>query len=173
MPGMSGQALRLGGRTCSLLLRGVMALFLVAGLGVSALAWRLAEGPLHIPALTRLVEHALAQSGLQQSIQVADIVLAWDGFRRGGGSPLEIRVTGVQVFDDAGSLRQELPEIGVSLAFARLLRGEIALRASCWSVGRTAASPSPWAGSPGLSRRMARAGMCCRTWWAAATPPAR
>jgi hypothetical protein len=105
-----------------------MALFLVAGLGVSALAWRLAEGPLHIPALTRLVEHALAQSGLQQSIQVADIVLAWDGFRRGGGSPLEIRVTGVQVFDDAGSLRQELPEIGVSLAFARLLRGEIALR---------------------------------------------
>jgi hypothetical protein len=128
MPGVSGQALRLGGRTCGLLVRAAMALFLIAGLGVSALAWRLAEGPLHIPALTRLVEEALDRSGLERTVQVTDIVLAWDGFRKGGGSPLEIRATGVRVFDETGALRQELPEIGVSLAFARLLRGEIAVR---------------------------------------------
>ena len=56
MPGMTGQAFRLGGRACGLALRALMALAILAGLGVSALAWRLAEGPLHIPALNRMVE---------------------------------------------------------------------------------------------------------------------
>ena len=128
MPGMSGQALRMGGRACGMVVRALMALAILAGLGVSALAWRLAEGPLHVPALNRLVEQALARSGMEHNVRIEDIVLAWDGFRGSGGSPLGIRVSGVQVFDEAGALRQELPDVSVSLAFSRLLRGEIALR---------------------------------------------
>jgi hypothetical protein len=127
MPGLTGQAFRAGGRICSALLRGAMALLLVVGLGLAALSWRLAEGPMHVPMLTRAVETMISRAGLQQNVQVSDIVLAWGGFRGGVASPLAVRVAGLRVMDEAGALRQELPDISVSFSLSRLLLGHIAL----------------------------------------------
>jgi hypothetical protein len=104
-----------------------MALLLVAGLGLAALSWRLAEGPMHVPMLTRAVEGMIARAGLQQNIKVSDIVLAWGGFRGGVASPLAVRISGLRVLDEAGALRQELPDVSVSFSLARLLVGNVAL----------------------------------------------
>jgi hypothetical protein len=127
MPGLTGQAFRAGGRVCGALLRAAMALLLVAGLGLAALSWRLAEGPMHVPILTHVVEQMIARAGLQRNVEVSDIVLAWGGFRGGAASPLAVRVSGLRVLDEAGALRQELPDIAVSFSLARLLVGNIAL----------------------------------------------
>lgn len=127
MPGLTGQAFRAGGRICSALIRAAMALLLVVGLGLAVLSWRLAEGPMHVPILTRAVEQMIARAGLQQNVEVSDIVLAWGGFRGGGASPLAVRVSGLRVRDEAGALRQELPDIAVSFSLARLLLGNISL----------------------------------------------
>ncbi|RKK03178.1 DUF3971 domain-containing protein [Pseudoroseomonas wenyumeiae] len=127
MPGLTGQAFRVGGRVCSALLRAAMALLLVVGLGLAALSWRLAEGPMHVPFLTRAVEQMIARGGLQRNVEVSDIVLAWDGFRGGVASPLAVRVSGLRVRDETGALRQELPDLSVSFSLARLLVGNISL----------------------------------------------
>ncbi|MBC9176542.1 YhdP family protein [Pseudoroseomonas ludipueritiae] len=127
MPGLTGQAFRAGGRICSALLRAAMGLLLLAGLGLAALSWRLAEGPMHVPILTRVVEQMIARAGLQRNVEVSDIVLAWGGFRGGQASPLAVRVSGVRVLDEAGALRQELPDIAVSFSLARLLLGNVSL----------------------------------------------
>jgi hypothetical protein len=123
---LSGQALRFGGRLCCTLLAGLMTLLLATGLGLSALSWRLAEGPLHLPVLTRAVEHLIASAKLERNIEVQDIVLAWDGFHAGSASPFSVRVSGIQVRDETGALRHELPDVSVTLSLSQLLSGSIA-----------------------------------------------
>ncbi|WP_237182429.1 DUF3971 domain-containing protein [Roseomonas marmotae] len=103
-----------------------MALLLVAGLAIAALSWRLAQGPLHVTMLNRVVEQLAARAGLEQNLKVEDIVLAWNGFRGGAAAPLAVRVSGIQLRDETGALRQELPDLAVSLSLRRLLIGEIA-----------------------------------------------
>ncbi|WP_419899928.1 YhdP family protein [Roseomonas sp. USHLN139] len=119
MPGVGGQALRF----CGWLGRLLIGLALIAGLGAGALAWRLSQGPLHLPVLARMVERLNVEPGLT----VGDVAIAWAGFRQGTGSPLELRLSDVQLRDAAGSLRQVLPDARVSLAPGRLLRGQVTL----------------------------------------------
>lgn len=126
MPRLTGQAFRVGGRLCSMVLRAAMAILLVLGLAVVALSWRLAQGPLHVPVLTRAVEHLIARARLERNIEVEDIVLAWNGFHGGASSPLAIQVSGLQVRDETGALRHELPDVSVSFSFSQLLTGTFA-----------------------------------------------
>ena len=126
MPGLSGQVLRVAGRACSIVLRLAMALLLIAGLGVAALSWRLAEGPMHVPMLNRAVSGLIARAGLEQNVEIADIVLNWGGFRHGTAAPLGIRVSGLKVRDEAGAVRHQLPDIAVSLSLPQLLTGTVA-----------------------------------------------
>ncbi|WP_242662135.1 DUF3971 domain-containing protein [Teichococcus deserti] len=114
---MSGQALRF----CGWLTRLLIALAIIAGLGAGALAWRLSQGPLHLPVLARAVERL----GLEPGLSVGDVAVAWAGFRQGTGSPLELRLSDVRLRDEAGLLRQVLPDASVSLAPGRLLRGQV------------------------------------------------
>jgi hypothetical protein len=126
MPGLTGQAFRAGGRLCGALLRAAMALLLLLGLGLAALSWRLAQGPLHLPVLNQAVAGLIARAGLERNLEITDIVLAWNGFHGGPSSPLAVRVSGLKVKDEAGNLRQELPDISVSFSLPRLLTGTIA-----------------------------------------------
>lgn len=121
MRGLSGQALRCAGWLGRLLL----ALMLALGLGLAALSWRLSEGPLHLPMLAPVLEGMAPRLGLEETLEVGDVAIAWGGFREAGRSPLELRVGGVRLLDMAGAVRQELPDISVTLAFGELLRGTV------------------------------------------------
>ncbi|WP_367614500.1 YhdP family protein [Teichococcus coralli] len=119
---MSRQALRLA----RLLGRMVLALGLLAGLGAAALAWRLAQGPLHLPAVADLLMRSGAVESLAPGLRVGDVALAWEGFHEGHGSPLELRIGGLELRDLAGTVRQRLPDAVVTLSPGWLLRGEVA-----------------------------------------------
>lgn len=120
---LTGQVLRCGG----LLLRLLMAVALLAGLGTAALGWRLSQGPLHLPALARALERAVPPPAEGQTLSIGDAAIAWHGFREDRQAPLQLRLTAVQLRDAAGSVRQELPDATVSLALGELLRGRLSL----------------------------------------------
>lgn len=122
MHGLSGQVLRCGGW----LLRLALALILVLGLGLGALSWRLAQGPLHLPMLAHALERFAPELGLGDHLSVGDAAIAWAGFHDGHHSPLELRLSGVQLRDDSGAIRQELPDASVTLSLGGLLRGQFA-----------------------------------------------
>ena len=129
---LGGQALRFGG----LCARGLLALALLLGLGIGALSWRLAQGPLHLPVLARALERFAAEDALGgglaaggaagPSLHIGDVAIAWTGFREGQRSPLELRIANAQLRDASGAVRQSLPSGSVTLSFARLLRGQLA-----------------------------------------------
>ncbi|KAA2215128.1 YhdP family protein [Teichococcus oryzae] len=122
MRGVRGQALRLG----RLLARLALGCGLVAGLALLALAWRLSHGPLEMPLLVTLLHRSGAVESLAPGLEVRSISLAWNGFHDGDASPLELRVAGLQLRDEAGAVRQELPDAAVHLSSGWLLRGRIA-----------------------------------------------
>jgi hypothetical protein len=122
MRSVSGQALR----ACGILVRVVLALAILAGLGLGALSWRLAQGPLHLPLLARGLEWIAARSGETADLRIGDAAIAWSGFRDGNRRPLELRVANLQLRDASGAVRQELPNATVTLSFTRLLRGHVA-----------------------------------------------
>ncbi|MDJ0389645.1 DUF3971 domain-containing protein [Roseomonas sp. E05] len=119
---LSRQALRCG----RLLGRLVLALGLLAGLGAGVLAWRLAQGPLHLPVVADMLMRSGFLESLAPGLEVGDVALAWEGFREGHRSPLELRVGGLQLRDAAGAVRQTLPDAVVTLSPGWLLRGEVA-----------------------------------------------
>nr|WP_305123439.1 DUF3971 domain-containing protein [Roseomonas sp. GC11] len=103
------------------LARLALALALLALLAAGALVWRLAQGPLPLPMVTELVQRALPDQG----VTVGAVTLAWGGFHAGEGSPLHFQVSGVQLRDEAGAVRQSLPDATLTLSFVRLLRGQV------------------------------------------------
>jgi len=119
---LSRQALRCG----RLLGRAVLALALIAGLGAAALAWRLAQGPLHLHAVADMLMRSGVVESLAPGLQVGDVALAWAGYHEGHRSPLELRISGIQLRDPTGAVRQMLPDAVVTLSSGWLLRGEVA-----------------------------------------------
>lgn len=122
MPGVGGQALRVCGRFCGWAARLALALSLLLLLGAGALAWRLAQGPLPLPMLATLAQRYTPEPGLA----IGSISLAWEGYQRGTGSPLRLRLQQVELRDAAGAVRQSLPDASITLSFARLLQGQLA-----------------------------------------------
>ena len=119
---LSRQALR-GGR---MLIRMALALALLAGLAAGGLVWRLGEGPLHLPMLADALMRSGFAGSLAPGLEIGDVALAWAGFREGHRSPLELRISGLQLRDERGAVRQELPDAVVTLSPGWLLRGEVA-----------------------------------------------
>jgi AsmA-like protein/uncharacterized protein DUF3971 len=108
-----------------------VALSLVGGIALGALAWRLAQGPLALPPLARQIEReanarlaAAGDGGMR--IEVGTAAIAWEGWSGGAAAPLDIRVTGVRLRDAEGGLRAELPDASVTLSVRALLRGRLA-----------------------------------------------
>ncbi|MDW8397680.1 MAG: DUF3971 domain-containing protein [Acetobacteraceae bacterium] len=90
----------------------------------AALAWRLGSGPLELPWLASLIErHA---SGGDLRLEVGQASLRWAGWTAGRSSPLEVRLSGLRLFDPAGELRAELPEATAGFSLRALLSAEVA-----------------------------------------------
>ncbi|WP_338662180.1 AsmA-like C-terminal region-containing protein [Pararoseomonas sp. SCSIO 73927] len=113
----------------SFLLRLAMLLVLVAGAGVAALGWRLAQGPLAVPSIpgvNRVVAERLA--GLAPGLEFGwgQAFVAWKGWEGGAPHPLELRLDGLRAVDGAGSTRASLGSLEASVALPPLLRGMVA-----------------------------------------------
>ncbi|WP_135468232.1 YhdP family protein [Crenalkalicoccus roseus] len=146
-----GQALRWLQR----LIRVVLALAMLLAVGLGALAWRLAEGPLALDPLARQIERAANAGREGMRIEVGGAAIAWGGWHGGAAAPLEIRLTDVRLIGREGALGADLPDAAVTLSVPALLRGRLApatilLRAPALLVHRDAegrvsldSSPAP------------------------------
>ncbi|WP_149538613.1 YhdP family protein [Siccirubricoccus phaeus] len=101
---------------------------LVVGLGLclGALAWRLAEAPLEVPALARRIEAAVNAELGEARLTIGRADIAWEGFRGGTAAPLDIVLRNVVLRDADGTPRVELPDAAVTLSARALLRGMVA-----------------------------------------------
>jgi hypothetical protein len=114
-------------RQAHLAARVLVGLPLAVLLLLAALGWRLAQGPVEIPALARAIEaEAAAHGGGGTRLEVGRASIAWDGFRSAGLTPLQLRLSGLRLLATDGTLRAALPEAAVSLSLPWLLRGELA-----------------------------------------------
>ena len=100
----------------------------LASVGAGAFAWRLAQNPVDLPWLTSRLEDAINSNGGPTRISIGSAALAWEGFRRGGERPLDLRVSNVVIADQSGVRRMSVPGADVSLSLYELLRGRVALR---------------------------------------------
>jgi hypothetical protein len=118
---LSGQAFDF----CAGVVRLLLGLVLVAGIGLGALVWRLDQGPIWIPELAGAIGTALESPDLPR-VTIGNAGLAWTGWRRGQLSPVHFLVSEIRVLDDAGLVRAQMPRATVSLSVPWLLRGRLA-----------------------------------------------
>lgn len=122
---LAGQAARHTGRALHLLAELAIAFAVLCGV----LGWRLSQGPLELPWLTKRVEAALNQDRAGGHITIASAALAWEGFRLGVDRPLDIRLRGVSFAGPNGRQVFVVPAAEVSLSLHSLLLGRIMPRA--------------------------------------------
>ncbi len=103
-----------------------LALFLLGLLLAGIASYRLSRGPLSVPWLAARIAEAGTDlaPGMQVSIGEAD--LAWEGFNKGGGSPLDLRLSHIVMLNPAARVRASISQLRVTLAPLKLLRGQIA-----------------------------------------------
>jgi hypothetical protein len=106
-----------------------LALVVFATLAAGVFAWRLAQGPLSLPPLARMLENRAAEGGLGARIAIGEAALVWEGFGEAVDRPLDIRLTDVRALDAAGASVAEIPEGSVSLGLRALLLGRVEPRA--------------------------------------------
>lgn len=127
---MAGQVGRAGGRLLSRVLRALMLLVIVAGIGVTALAWRLREGPVSLDAATDVVRALLAQEAGAvapgATVELAGVSLAWAGWHAGEPLPVVLRVEGLRLLDAGGVQRAAIPSLEAWVSVPRLLIGQVA-----------------------------------------------
>nr|WP_245215845.1 DUF3971 domain-containing protein [Pararoseomonas baculiformis] len=126
---MSGQVAGLLLQGVSFLLRVAMLLVLAGGVGIAALGWRLAQGPLPLPSITALNEAVAARLAILApglNIHFGQAWVAWDGWKDGAPEPLFLRLEDLRAVDGAGSTRASLRSAEVSIAVPPLLRGVVA-----------------------------------------------
>ena len=121
--------IRAAGRWLRRLLGFALALAVFATLVAGVLAWRLAQGPLSLPPLARLLENRAAQSELGLRVAIGEAALAWEGFGQAVDRPLDIRLTDVRALDAEGTSVADIPEASLSLGLRALLLGRLELRA--------------------------------------------
>jgi hypothetical protein len=101
---------------------------IVVGVGLGAIAWRLSQAPVDLPWLTSRLENLVNANGGPTRLSLGSVALAWEGFRRGVDSPVQLRLTGLAIADTTGTSRMRIPQVDVSLSIYQLLFGRIALR---------------------------------------------
>ncbi|MBW6396458.1 AsmA-like C-terminal region-containing protein [Roseomonas sp. HJA6] len=107
----------------------VLAVAMLAGIGLAALAWRLQEGPLPLPMLARELEKAFDTGRDGARLQIGEVAIAWAGWREGQRSPIELTMRQVEAIGADGVMHADLPDATLSLSPAWLLRGVLAPRA--------------------------------------------
>lgn len=120
----AGQVARQAHRALHLLL-GVL---MVGLLALAVLGWRLAQGPIELPWLARIIEAEAAPRDAAFKLEIGQASIGWEGFGSEGLSPLQLRLAGVRLVGADGTLRAALPDAEVGLSLPWLLRGHIAPR---------------------------------------------
>ncbi len=106
-----------------------MALTIAAAAGSAALAWFLARHPVEVPWLAQRLEvqaNALLGPG---AVSIRSTEIAWDGFRKGLGSPIVVRLDGIRLRTDAGDDHAAIPRAELTFALLPLLHGRLEPRA--------------------------------------------
>ncbi len=106
----------------------VLGVLLVVLVAIGVLAWRLAEGPIDLGFLVPRLSAALAGRPGGVQVQVAAASLAWEGFRAGIESPLDLVLADAVLTSGDGSGRVTIPRAEVSLSVPALLLGRIVPR---------------------------------------------
>jgi len=105
-----------------------MALLLLGLLGLGGLAWKLSAGPIELDFLARAIERQANTEASPSRLSIGRASLAWQGWREGHVTPVEIRLSGVTLLGEAGAMQAELPDAAIALSLSWLLRGEFAPR---------------------------------------------
>ncbi|MFM2149050.1 MAG: hypothetical protein RLZZ187_1356 [Pseudomonadota bacterium] len=120
----AGQVARQAHRALHLLL-GTLMLGLLA---LAVLGWRLAQGPIELPWLARIIEAEAAPRDAAFRLEIGQASIGWEGLHSAGLSPLQLRLAGVRLVGADGTLRAALPDAEVGLSLPWLLRGHVAPR---------------------------------------------
>jgi hypothetical protein len=107
------------------LLLGALMLGLLA---LAVLGWRLAQGPIDLPWLARLIEAEAAPRDAAFRLEIGQASIGWEGLGPAGLSPVQLRLTGVRLVGADGTPHAALPDAEVGLSLPWLLRGHIAPR---------------------------------------------
>lgn len=129
MSGSPGQA----ARTCRDVLHRLAHVALGVGVALAALAaagaWRLSEGPVDLSWITARLQERANASGGPLHVSIGSTALAWEGFRVGAGSPLDLQLSDVTLSGPGGEQHIVVPRAAVSLSLAALLFGRLQPRA--------------------------------------------
>jgi hypothetical protein len=122
---LTGQA----GRIVAPVFRAVLVLAVMTAVltaaGVAVLSWRLSRGPLESPWLARQFETTASAFAAPAQIAIGSAAIAWEGWRRGLDSPLDIRLSGVTATDSSGTSIADIPHAFVALSPGALLRARL------------------------------------------------
>ncbi len=88
-------------------------------------AWRLAQGPVDVSWLTTRLEAGVNTPDSPVHVDIGHTALAWEGFRFGSDSPIDLRLTRVRVTDARKHQHLAVPQIKVSLSLTALLFGRL------------------------------------------------
>ncbi|WP_198380608.1 DUF3971 domain-containing protein [Roseomonas sp. KE2513] len=113
----------------SFVLRLAMLAAILIGVGLAALGWRLAQGPLAIPSITAVNNAVAARlTGMAPGVRITygQAWVAWEGWKDGRPAPLQLRLDALRVADLEGATRASLASVEVTLAAAPLLHGVVA-----------------------------------------------
>ncbi len=98
---------------------------LAAAIGAGVLAWRLAREPLELPWLVRQLQAQLNTDFAPARVTIQSAALAWEGFSQGLGSPLDFRVTGINLRTDKNPGPVEIPYARMTFGLLPLLAGRL------------------------------------------------
>ncbi|MDR3374392.1 MAG: AsmA-like C-terminal region-containing protein [Ancalomicrobiaceae bacterium] len=105
------------------LFAGLAATFVVlVVLALAALVWRLSTGPLDVPVIAEMAGRVLASSvgpDRHAKIGAAELDLSWKTYG------LVVRLTGIDVGDEAGGFSASIPAVGIELRSLPLLWGAV------------------------------------------------
>lgn len=122
---LAGQAARhlwiVTHRLCAIML----ALLVVIVAASAVLAWRLSEGPIEIPWIGARIAAAVNQQAEHVRLEIGSSALAWEGFHRGQGSPVDIRLDRISLVDASRVAQVAIPRAEITLSLLGLLAGRI------------------------------------------------
>ncbi len=134
--------MRNGRAVLILVLRPLLALLVLGVLAGLGLALRLASGPIEVTALVHAFtplplggqaarDHGAApggpKGGARGRLAIGRAWIGWDGFRRGAGAPVTLRLADLVVRNSDGEVADRIAGLAVSLDAAALLHGVLAV----------------------------------------------
>jgi len=102
-----------------------LALLVITVAASAVLAWRLSEGPIEIRWIGARIAAALTQQGEHLRLEIGSSALAWEGFHRGQGSPIDIRLGRISLVYAGGVTQIAIPRAEITLSLLGLLAGRI------------------------------------------------